>query len=120
MKTTKAQFEAFKGEFQRWQGLLGLTYWRVRFHHEPLDGGRAACICPDCCSWVVGVYLGFTIDHSLEELARHEALELLLAHVNWLPSQRYVREEEIDAARHAVIRRLENFLDSGGLGEGTK
>lgn len=114
MRTTAKDFARFKDEFRRWQKLLGLTDWRMRFHHEPLDNNAAACVTPDCQARVSGVYLGFTIDHDVAEAARHEALELLLADLGWLPSQRYVREEEVNVARHMVIRRLEHLFDERG------
>lgn len=111
MKTTRKDVERFQAEFKRWIRLLGLSEWRIRFHHEPLDNSMAAAIMPDCQARLVSVILGFTIDHPIEEAARHEALELLVADLGWLPSQRYVREEEINVVRHAVIRRLENLFD---------
>jgi hypothetical protein len=112
MKTTKKDNELFKGEFLLWRERLGLTDWRVRFYHEQLKHPLAGCIAADLEARLVGVYLGFTVDHRIEELARHEALELLVSELDTLARDRHVRPEEITAARHAVIRRLENLLDA--------
>ena len=112
MKTTRKDFEAFKAEFLRWQKLLGLMDWRVRFHHEPLDKDTAACITPDIESRITGVYLGFVCDHPVEEAARHEALELLVSDLADVAKQRYVRPDDVVENRHAIIRRLENLFDN--------
>jgi len=111
MKTTRKQFEVFKSEFLRWYERLGLTEWRVRFHHERLEKGVCACVCADCESRLAPVYLGFVLDHSIEEVARHEALELLMSEFEDVARSRYVRPDDVVQARHAVIRRLENLLD---------
>jgi hypothetical protein len=111
MRTTKKDFEAFKAEFIRWQDLLGLKDWRVRFHHERLENGVAACVCPDCESRLVGVFYGFICDHAPEEAARHEALELLMSDMEEVARARYIRPDDVVEARHAVIRRLENLID---------
>lgn len=110
-RTSKKDFETFKREFTRWQERLGLTEWRVRFHHERIDESMAAYIRADLEGRLVSVFLGFRIDHTIEEVARHEALELLVADMDNLASYRFVRHDEIEMARHSVIRRLERLLD---------
>jgi hypothetical protein len=112
MKTTRAQFETFKRQFGQWQRNLGLTEWRIRFLHERTDSDVAACVEAHCESRIAVVVLGLVCDCPMEEVARHEALELLLSVFEDVARARYIRPDDVVQARHAVIRRLENLLDT--------
>lgn len=118
MKTSQKDFERFKAEFSRWQRLLGLTDWRVCFCRRKLSA--YAEIATDIEGRIATVSFGTEHDEKNYEdvgycpvnTGRHEAIELLLAELVMLSTYRFIRLDEIDAARHAVIRRLENLFDT--------
>ena len=116
--TTPEHFEIFKAEFLRWVTILGLTDWELFFKHtNPPEDSRA--------------YIGYTTtyrcatvylspiwenfdepptDEQVRKVAFHEACELLLARLNILAQDRYLRHGEVTEAIHAVIRVMENVL----------
>ena len=115
MKTTKKDFERFKGAFIRWQRRFGLTEWKCFFRHVPLE---------DCYGNITTDYEGRTAtvrlsssvpddvpDPDPSRTARHEAIELLVDDLCTLAQYRYIRYDELRVARHTVIRRLENLFD---------
>ncbi|MFH1574261.1 MAG: hypothetical protein ABIG68_09775 [Acidobacteriota bacterium] len=115
MKTSRKDFEKFKTDFRRWQRLLGLSEYNVSFFHVPLREGRSAEIRTSLENRLCEARMTTELDYKAGGLGRHEALELLLDHMDTLARYRFIRPEEIDAARHAVIRRLEDLFDRHGL-----
>lgn len=111
MKTTPKDFERFKAEFRRWQKRLGLTDYRSDFFHGGLQPDDAGYCETDIESCVVKVTFANPPGNTPDRVARHEALELLLAELWILAQYRWVRRDELEAARHRVIRRLENLFD---------
>ena len=118
MKTTAKQFETFKAEFRRWQRLLGLTDWRVYFAHDKVKDAYAEIV-PNTEGRIVTVFFGAEVDdkngakigYDPSSTGRHEAFELLLAELKYIARSRSFNEDNLDAASHAVIRRLENLFD---------
>ncbi len=118
MKTTKTDFERFKAEFLQYRERLGLTDFRCVFLHTRLEGSYGD-ILVDHPGKVVMVRFGTELpdgvqDRNPRDTARHEVLELLLARLENLSRCRYLFPDDITEERHAVIRRLENFLDKEG------
>ena len=111
MKTTKKDFERFKGAFRWWQERLGLTDYRTDFFHGGLEPHEAGYCETDIENCVAKVSFAPACDNVPEKTGRHEALELLLAELWILGQYRWVRRDELEAARHRVIRRLENVFD---------
>jgi hypothetical protein len=119
MKTTRKDFEAFKAEFLRWQKRLGLLDWRTCFAHDDVQGAYAEIVA-NKEGRVSTVFFttkvddknGAKIGYNPVAAGRHEALELLLAEMKQIARARNFTEDGLDAASHAVIRRLENLFDN--------
>ena len=111
VKTTKADLDKFKKEFLRYQKLFGLTGWDVRVKTEELSTAQAQLryITNDCNADVV---LGKTVDEgtSIKELAKHEAIHLLLARYDYLASYRYITAEELIQANEEVTVKLTDLI----------
>jgi len=116
MRTTKKDFERCEKSFRLWQGRLSLMEWRACFEHGKVtdayaeifanpEGRIATVIFADACS--TDGAIGYDPVHT----GRHEALELLLAPLKEIARARNFSEADLDAAIHAVIRRLENLFD---------
>nr|DAE79003.1 MAG TPA: hypothetical protein [Caudoviricetes sp.] len=112
-------FDIFKDEARKWINLFGLKDWEIFFRFEEMeDFDRALCR----TNWAGKVCnLALARWHSEErtegdirKYAFHEVCELLLTEM-----ERIALDEEIpyterkglaEAARHGVIRRLENSV----------
>jgi hypothetical protein len=115
VETTVEDYEIFKAECQRWIEIYGLKCWGVYFRHEECEGrygscetaltGRVATI-TFAMKWPGRDY---DPEH-IKQTAFHEATELLMGPVDALANHRYVSQEEIGSALHAVVRTLENVL----------
>jgi hypothetical protein len=116
MKTSKAYFNRFRKEFQRWQGLLGLTQYRVYFEHKPLNGAWARLYVQEqdkvatatLTTEVARADVGS--DDGPEAHAKHEAIHLLLHRMEFLGQERYTASDEIHDEAEAIVNRLERVL----------
>ena len=109
------EFQDFQNHFTHCQKLFGLTGYQVYFKHEPVDGGYAA-INFNCVQMVATVYLNNKIEpedrkfFNVKRSAKHEALHLLIAHLEYLAHCRSVRDEEITSASEAIVVKLEELI----------
>lgn len=119
--TTKADFELFKKEADKWVDFFQLRSWRVSYvHEEPskkVEGSAGWCstvLTDRVCN------IGLAVDwedseitkERIRELAFHEVCELLLSR---LRSEARVdvcttQENDISEQTHAIIRRLEHAV----------
>lgn len=116
MKTTRKDFKLFKTEFRHWQSRLGLTDFHCVFRHEPLDGCFGGIQCDHAGKIVTVILASHYPDRDRDafdpaRIGRHEALELLLARMDNIARSRYCFPDDVTEERHAIIRRLENFLN---------
>jgi len=114
-KVTKKDFKLFVNGFTGWQTFFGLSDYRVNFYHDQLEEDIAANITTDLEARVCEVRLTTQIvdggEIDFRQVAFHEACELLLNDLSELATRRYLRgDDEVAAARHAIIRRLENSV----------
>lgn len=112
-------FDIFKDEARKWINLFGLKDWEIFFRFEETeDFDRALCH----TNWA-GKVCNLTLarwhseertEGDIQKYAFHEVCELLLTEM-----ERIALDEEIpyterkglaEAARHGVIRRLENSV----------
>jgi hypothetical protein len=116
MKTTRKDFEAFKAEFRKWQKRLGLADWRACFEHGHTKGCYGE-IFTNIQARLATVVFGRAVDrdgvlgYSPTRTGRHECLEMLLAEIKDIARARTFSEDSLDAAVHAIIRRLEALFD---------
>jgi hypothetical protein len=115
-QTSKAKFNRFKKEFERWIEIFGLKGYQVYYYHEALDGSYAEIKVAER-EKVVQVYYGLELsdsDHKAankpEEDAKHEAIHLLLHRIGWLGEQRWTASNEIHDEAEKLVVILEKVL----------
>ncbi len=114
MKTSKAYFNRFMAEFLRWQQLLGLTQYRIVFHHRKLDGNYAVMEVKErgklaqvsLCTAIEDP----AVDEGPEAHAKHEAIHLLIHRLSWLGGSRYITDDDLDEECESLVTRLEKVL----------
>ena len=115
-KTTAAHFALFKKEVQFWIDKWGLHQWETLFKHEPFNDDRAGIghnLCGRSATFFLSMEWGDVTpptDAAIKATAKHEAIELLLAEVYTMAKSRFVTDDELLAAHHALVRRLEKWL----------
>jgi len=114
-KTTKKEFEVFKQEVEEAIDHWGLYGWEVSIRHA-IDPERPNSLAV-CNADLSGRFSIITLStHISENEARdripgsgfHEAAELLLMPLYILANDRFATQDQIDEARHDIIRRLEH------------
>lgn len=121
VQTTDEHFEIFRTEVNEWLDIFGLRSWGVRILHtdEGKPDGAKAWISGKYCDRVVCICMAKTWEcpeanpptkENIELDAFHEVCELLLQPMDVLARSRNWDGEEFDAARHAVIRVMENVI----------
>lgn len=113
MKTTKADFNAFKKAFLEYVELFGLKDYRICFNHESLGGDTYASLTYDVGDrWVVA-RLNTNVGSFWEgpkEDAKHEALHLLLASISVFAKERFITEDQIRIEVESIVVRLEKVI----------
>lgn len=115
MKTTKQDFEKFKGFVYEWQRDLGLDDWHLYVYHRKIKdsfantatsvSGRGATIQFNT-SWEDR----FLNDKELRECALHEVLHVLTAPLENEARARFADEYSLEAAEHSIVTRLTNYI----------
>jgi len=115
MRTSKADFEKFKGYCLKWQRELGLDDWHIYVFHKPIKDSFA-----DTATSVSG--RGATIqfnttwhdrplsDKEIEECALHEVMHIVTAPLINEARARFADEYSMEAAEHAIVTRLTNYI----------
>ena len=120
MKTTKAQFKAFKESFLAWQIKLGLTQYQPYFYHEPLDDPYADIIVNELekiCSVRMCTDLNSINLKSFQPQVHgdHECIHLAVNRLGWLGQQRCIENCDLNEESEALVRRLQHVLIGGEL-----
>lgn len=95
---------------------MGLGEWCVYYEFDNDQG-------MDCIGWCSASYpdrvatIGLSqywiskpTKSIINDTARHEVLEMLVAPVWYMVNARYIDVDSANAERHAVIRRIENYM----------
>ncbi|KKM85999.1 hypothetical protein LCGC14_1283310, partial [marine sediment metagenome] len=98
-KTSKAEFNRFKKEFQRQVEILGLKGYEVYFDHLPLNNEYANISMDEPGKVVTVCYSSELkqIDYDVrspELSAKHEAIHLLLHRLRFLGEERFTASSE--------------------------
>lgn len=115
-KTTKAEFNRFKKEFEYWVEKFGIKGYRVYFFHKVLDGSYAESKVNEAGKVVTVTYgLELTeIDRECgdgpESDAKHEAIHVLLHRIGFLGEQRWTASDEIRDEAEKLVIILEKVL----------
>jgi len=121
IETTDEHFNVFREEANKWLDVFGLKGWGVRVLHtdEGKPSGAKAWLSAKYCDRIASICMAKTWEHPIanpptdENIRRdafHEVCELLLEPMDVLAGSRNWDREEFDAARHAVVRILENVI----------
>ncbi len=116
MRTTKAEYEAFKSYCVDYQTTLGLKNWGLYFEHTKLKTAYAQT------AWstnAMAATIKFTTnwdntrpknDLEIKRVALHEVLHVLLAPLVSEAEFRYSTEDAIQMAEHSIVRQLESLV----------
>ena len=116
MKYTKSDFELFRREALKWIQQLGLSDWHVSFHHRSLGESTGANFQCDLEAKSAAISLNSdeqvpaAYPKTVQELAKHEVLHLLLAPLAEKAEYRFVRQEELHEAEHGIVQKLMKLL----------
>lgn len=111
MKTTKKDFELFKNRHQYWCNYFGIKNWRIYYEHKKLDDSYALTS-PRYYDRLTVVTLGTedVDNNSMDRLALHEVLHLLISPLSGRATDRFTTEQELNTAEHEVIWTLESII----------
>lgn len=121
IEITQEHFEIFKAECEKWIEIFGLKGWKIgiiQTKDEPdnsrawMNGQYSQRIATVCLPshWNSSHEINSPTLYQLRIDAFHEVCEILLTPMDILAGARNFDKEEFDAARHAVIRTLENVV----------
>ena len=115
-KTTEAEFNRFKKEFNRWIEIFGLKGYSVHFFHKTLSDSYAEVEVNETGKVVKATY-GLEMNEfdrkcskGPESDARHEALHLLLHRIVFLGQERWTASDEIHDEAEKIVTILEKTL----------
>ena len=124
-RTTRKHFKQFKSECRYWLNAFGLLGWCVSFFHEMEPDGNLAWESHNVPGRIASLGLSTEWEqlepnkHEIRRVAFHEVCELLLARLDTEAKYRFAVEDNINEARHAVIRTLEHVVwechEHGGM-----
>ena len=108
MRTNKKDFLAYQKAFRKYQELLGCKNFEIIFEHRKLDDNDAELeYFRQPCAAVARLNTQRSDSgRSIDNLAKHEAIELLLAPLRSAASRRDVAEDEVNEKTHSVVQAL--------------
>ena len=113
-KATKKDFELFRKEAEKWIKYLGLLNWEVRYCYDIDNDCRASCTADNngrIATLAFSLHWPYKPKTSeIRLVAFHEVAELLLEPLEHIANSIYRNQGEFEAAKHDVIRTLENTL----------
>jgi hypothetical protein len=126
--TTEGDFQIIQEAVAYWQRRLGLLDWYIYTRHKNRDRDAQASCYPDLSGRCATLYLSKVLDNYdeppgetfIRRMAFHEVCEVLMARMLICAVARYVTREEIDEARHEIIRTLEHVIFDEEGGDGMK
>jgi len=113
---THKDFEDFKKYFTEYQNKFGLNGWQVYFKYEKIDGSYAR-IHYSLDDMVATVKLNSHLHkdekpfNDVKEHAKHEALHLLTARLEYNGSARWVSKAEMDESSEELVNKLGRLID---------
>lgn len=125
MKTTAHHFRVFRAEVVRLMNLWAMPLWDLSIRHESIDDRHGADCWMDGPSRKASIRLNtewgnnrVITDHGIREIARHEAIHLLLAPVTDIGERRFVSLDQWKAGEHELLELLMRILPTRKLPEG--
>ena len=118
--TTKADFELFCKESERWIDIFGLKDWEVKFSHLKNSNGKdysyfnSNCenrtVMLELCDKWPKRYSPEKTNNEIKLCAFHEVCHIFLETLASCARTRHILPHEIDEAGHGIIRTLERVL----------
>lgn len=105
MKRKPNDLKTFQEHCDKWIHKLSLTDWDWRCATSEENDNANVFLSPDGRKAYIGLCKNREDCITIEQLAKHECLEILLADLAFL-AQPYVSKEKIDDEVHKVINRL--------------
>jgi hypothetical protein len=126
--TTEDDFRIFQEAVVYWQRRLGLLDWHIYTRHKTRDRDDQASCYPNLAGRCATIYLSKMLDNYdeapgetfIRRVAFHEVCEVFMARMVICAESRYVTRDEIDEARHEIIRTLEHVIFDEEGGDGMK
>ena len=120
-KTTPEDFRVFQEAVTFWQRRLGLLDWHIYTRHKTQNRDAQAGCYTDLSGRCATINLSKVLDNYdeppgdkfIRHLAFHEVCELLMARMMICALARHVTGDEINEARHEIIRTLEHVIFDG-------
>lgn len=113
---SKKEFKEFEYCVHYWLQRLGMTEWEVHVHHEQGASGELASVSYASEDKYATFYLAeYTEDggrrpYTMEFLALHEVLHLLIADIVWTAARSRTDDSVIVAHEHEFINRMIRVL----------
>jgi hypothetical protein len=107
-KTSKKDFEQFQKSFRKYQERLGVVNYEVIFQHMKLDDNDAELeYFRQPCAVVARLNTEMSDNgRTMDNLAKHEAIELLLAPMRSAATRRTLDEGDLNEICHSVVQAL--------------
>ena len=117
MKTTTKHFELFKDECRYWQKEFELSHVRLDFFFKDINNDLANCAFYTN-DQIAEITLNIksdkddntTVEKIIKRSAKHEMIEVLIGELRSLVSSPYVTRDEMFAANHRLVGRLEKLI----------
>ncbi len=107
----RKRLATFKKWFEHYRKRFGLMGYIVFYHCRPIEGCYQAEILADDIDRGVTVSISDGhLDSSVRTNAKHEAIHLLIDHLNSLACNRYVSKDEIKRADEVLVDTLEGLI----------
>ena len=108
MRTSKGDFVKFRKCFGKWQEKLGMQNYEILFEHVALEGNDAELeyFGPPCAAVVRLNKETGTMPRTMDDLPKHEAIELLLAPLGRMARKRDFQEDVMEMASHSIVQSL--------------
>jgi len=113
---TLAEFRLFQRYFKEYQNRFGLLDYKTYFEYKPMEG-YFSDVKVDHVGMVATVRLNSRLPKSSKEYqnirqnAKHEAIHLLIADLEYLATERYTSEVEVERMVEKLVYRLEKLID---------
>ena len=118
MKTTKADFELFKRECQKWIDRYELNQYTFYFSIGETEGGLASYSVNVEAQAIEIIFEkdwgdaveGVNKNKSIKEIAFHEITEILISPLRILAEDRNFSEEKLEEETHRIIHKQQKVL----------
>jgi len=110
MKPSKVEFQKFKKACLKYIDLYGLMGWDIHITKGEREGAAAFTTFNEHAMMATIHLVEVEDPKDIDLTAKHEVLHLFLGRLGAMARNRFIRMEEIEAAEHEIIAKLEKLL----------